>query len=205
MCPIQCFRSYIWFLIVAIISVFILVLSQNQSVFMAINSLGFDIPYMLLQFFNALSAPSHFILPIILILSTYIFSRQNIYKIVFILITYYAVFALLKHSVHEVRPYVAMSINIFYFLPDGDTVKSAYQSFPSGHVGLAAVFAFSISRLYFAKNRLMQLICLLFVVVIGLVRVISGWHWPLDVLCAGMLGYIIVTLFLRSTKTCSVS
>ncbi len=104
-------------------------------------------------------------------------------------------FTILKHLVHEARPYVVLPLNSFYWLNQfEETTKSAYLSFPSGHTGNIAVFAFAMNIMFFDKNKLMQFIMLLLIIFIALARICTGWHWPLDVLASGLIGYILAKI-----------
>ena len=111
------------------------------------------------------------------------------------IITYFVVFAALKIGFGEARPYITLDINTFYWLNMyEDAVKSAYQSFPSGHVGNMAVFAFALSSMFFKDSRFLQFLMLLLVIITGITRICTGWHWPLDVIASGLIGFLLVKI-----------
>ena len=110
-----------------------------------------------------------------------------------VIIAYFVVFAVLKAAVGEARPYIVLPEGSFFWLNHfEDAVKSAHKSFPSGHVGNMTVFAFSLSSMFFAYKKGLQFLMLLLVVVTGFARICTGWHWPLDVLASGLIGYLLV-------------
>lgn len=183
-------------LALAIISALIILISgSNQSLFLAINSQHDLLPNGFWLLFNFFSYSKFLLVPIILISLTYFKRRELLPNVVLTIIAYFVVFATLKHLIGEARPYIALPTNSFYWLNKyEDSVKSAYLSFPSGHTGNMAIFAFSLNILFFSNKRGLQFLMLLLVILTALARICTGWHWPLDVLTSGIIGYILVKI-----------
>lgn len=70
------------------------------------------------------------------------------------------------------------------------------DSFPSGHATFFGALALSI----FFVNKKVGYLFIFFALLIGLARIISGVHFPIDILCGYALGIIIVLIFRYFTK-----
>ncbi len=107
--------------------------------------------------------------------------------------TRYALVELVRYAFPRERPFqVFEEINLI--LPFKDS-----PSYPSGHI--AFLFAISTIVLHYNERWGIALYSLSFLSAIS--RVITGVHWPLDVLCGallGILGGIIVRETLRYIK-----
>ena len=57
-----------------------------------------------------------------------------------------------------------------------------------------AIFAFSLNILFFSNKKGLQFLMLALVIVTALARICTGWHWPLDVLASGLIGYLLVKI-----------
>jgi undecaprenyl-diphosphatase len=78
------------------------------------------------------------------------------------------------------------------------------HSFPSGHVTHVIAFygfllylsfgAVRTYRMYRPELRVIQIICLYFMIFIGPSRVLEGEHWPSDVLASYLLGALVLIL-----------
>ena len=191
------FNSALIFILFLILALGIFVSHSNQSLFLAINSFHALVPVEIWKFFNILSYRKYFILQILLLIITFIWRRNKLPNVMLLIIAYFVVFAGLKILFGEVRPYVVLDLNSFYWLNMyEDAVKSSHYSFPSGHVGNIAVFAFAISSMFFDKSKPLQFLMLLLVLVTGITRICTGWHWPLDVIASGLIGYLLVKICL---------
>lgn len=174
----------------------------NHSLFLAINHQHALLPDNVWSFFNLLSYSKFFILPVLLLVITFCWRREKFANVILLVIAYYVVFAALKTAVGEARPYITLPLDSFYWLNHFENaVKSAHKSFPSGHTGNMAVFAFAISSLFFSRKMGLQFLMLLLVVVTALARICTGWHWPLDVLASGMIAYLLVKICLAINLT----
>ncbi len=135
---------------------------------------------------------SHGATLIVFSLLLYIFGRryhQRIYdagKALFIgLITTGLVVQGLKHIVGRARPRITFD-PVFI----GPSVKSGYDSFPSGHTALAFCLAFILSR-YFPRYRIL---CYLFAVTVGWDRLDGLSHFPSDVIAGAVIGTIVAKI-----------
>ena len=166
---------------------------SNQALFLAINHEHGILPNVIWGAFNLLSYSKFFILPILLIVLTFSLKRERILNVLLLVIAYYVVFAALKVAVGEARPYILLPEGSFFWLNYfEDAVKSAHKSFPSGHTGNMAVFVFAISNLFFVNKKGFQFLMLLLLILTAFARICTGWHWPLDVIASGLIGYLLV-------------
>jgi undecaprenyl-diphosphatase len=98
---------------------------------------------------------------------------------------------LLKHLIGRARPRLTDD-SIFI----GPSLKSGYDSFPSGHTTLAFCLAYILSQ-YFPKYRTPFY---LFALVVSLERIEDIAHFPSDVLAGAVVGLIVgKILFIRTT------
>jgi membrane-associated phospholipid phosphatase len=96
------------------------------------------------------------------------------------------------HLRTHTRPLLDQTLPLKFVDPVWRTIWDRSGSFPSD---TATVF-FGIVTVIFLENRLVGLFCFLWtIVVIGLPRVIFGWHYPSDILGAMILGSGGVLLF----------
>lgn len=167
----------------------------NQQLFVAINQQHGLLPNQIWLAINLSTYSKFFIAPALLILISLVFRRDKIINVIFLIGAYFVSFLALKHLFGEARPYIALPQDSFFWLNKyEDSVKSAYLSFPSGHTGNMAIFAFGLNYLIFADKKIMQFLMLLLVILVGLARICTGWHWPLDVLASGLIGYVLVKI-----------
>ena len=196
-CPISKQEISWVFFVFLILAVVIWINGSNHNLFLQINSQHSLLPDAVWEVFNFISYSKYFILPILLLVITFFKRRDKLVNIVLLIIAYYVVFALLKKLVGEARPFIVLAPDSFFWLNHyEDAAKSAYKSFPSGHTGNMAVFAFALSSMFFANKRILQFLVLLLVIITGLARICTGWHWPLDVLASGLIGYVLVKICL---------
>ena len=168
---------------------------SNQSLFYAINSMHNLLPVTIWKFFNLVSYRKYMILPVLLVVITVIWRKDKIANVILLIAAYFIVFGALKVLIGEPRPYIVLDNNTFYWLNlYEDAAGSAHKSFPSGHAGNMAVFAFAISSMFFQNKRGLQFLMFMLVVFIGITRICTGWHWPLDVITSGLVGYLLVKI-----------
>ncbi len=187
------------------LALFIGLSGVNQPLFLYINHQHGMLPDRVWEGLNLIAYSRFFILPSTLLLLTITLRRQYIFNVILLIAAYYILFTLLKHVFAVPRPYMVLQAGSFYWLNlFENSVKGAYQSFPSGHCANMAIFAFALNFMFFAQNKFLQFLMLLLVILCGLARICTGWHWPLDVICSGLLGYLLVKLcfILRQPSYC---
>lgn len=187
--------SIIGFLIASGLAIAIWFTGSNQELFITINQLHTILPSDVWSMINMVTYSKYFIMSGLLVLFTLFGRRDKLLNSLFLIFLFYLVVAGIKHIAHEARPYVVLAPDSFFWLKTFEDIsKSAYQSFPSGHTGNVAMFAFAMNYLFFSRNKTMQFMMLLLVVIVALSRVCTGWHWPLDVLASGLISYILVKI-----------
>lgn len=185
-----------WLLVLTLVAILVINLTHtNQWLFIKINAAHGYLPDTVWLVFNFVSYSRFFILAILLLLITYQWRRKQLINVVFAIVAYYVVFAVLKHIVAEPRPYLVLNPQHFFWLNHfEEAVKSSHYSFPSGHAGNMAVFVFSLITLFFQKKPLSRVILIALLVLTMLARICTGWHWPIDVFVSAVLGFLIVKL-----------
>lgn len=184
------------FLIVILLSMAVIVWTHsNQWLFYKINAGHRYLPDTVWLVINFLTYPRYFILPVLLIALTWVKRREMLINVVVAIVAYYVLFDFLKITVAEARPHMVLDPHTFYWLNRfEDAIKNAHRSFPSGHTGLMAVFAFSLNHLFFERKPLARVAMLLLLVLTMLARICTGWHWPIDVLASAAIGFALVQL-----------
>ncbi|MEK7471029.1 MAG: phosphatase PAP2 family protein [Patescibacteria group bacterium] len=91
---------------------------------------------------------------------------------------------ILKILIHTPRPFDIFSQVHSLFLETG-------YAFPSGHTAVASAIAFAL----FFINKKIGYIFIFFTLIIGIVRIIAGVHFPIDILGGFILGGIVSYLF----------
>lgn len=189
--------SLVLFLLSIAGGVFIWYSGLNQEVFLLINHQHGILPDDVWLAFNMLSYSKYFILPTLLILATILLRRDKLLNVILLIGAYFVLFAALKHLIGEARPYIVLPQDSFFWLNQYENaVKSAHLSFPSGHTGNVAVFAFGLNYLLFANKKWLQFLMFMLVIMVALARICTGWHWPLDVLASSLIGYVLVKIIL---------
>ena len=187
--------SVVAFLLSVVIGLTIWFTGSNHGLFLTINQQHDLMPDKFWLTFNLLSYSKFFILPMLLIILTFVWRRDKLANVILLIIVYFAVFAGLKHLIGEARPYMVLPEGSFFWINLYENAeKSAYVSFPSGHTGNMAIFAFSLNILFFSNKKGLQFLMLALVIVTALARICTGWHWPLDVLASGLIGYLLVKI-----------
>lgn len=198
-CPMthlkECFKAkglvFAFFLII----LFIGVMGLNKPLFYLVNSWHVFLPDFVWNIFNTVSYSKLFILPGILLISTWVWRREKILNVLLIVIAYFVVFQIIKVLASEARPYVVLPVDSFYLMSGlQDLAKDAFRSFPSGHAGNAAIFTFTFIKLFLERKSAIRYLMYIFLVMVLFARVCTGWHWPLDVMSSTLIGYIIVQL-----------
>lgn len=97
----------------------------------------------------------------------------------------------LKYIFHQPRPFLILD-NVRLLFEHG-----GYNSFPSGH----ATFFAALATAVFLRHRRAGLILWVGALLIGLARVVSGVHFPADILAGFVLGAIIPFLWSQIFKS----
>lgn len=107
----------------------------------------------------------------------------------------YVVTVVLKYWAHAPRPFVALA-NVHPLI-----VETSYDSFPSGH----ATAFFALATAIYIYDKRWGTVFFLIAILVALSRVISGVHFPVDILVGAIIGvlvslatYKILTKFFRS-------
>ncbi len=92
----------------------------------------------------------------------------------------YLVVETIRHFCPRLRPFeVIDSINLILPLKDS-------FSFPSGH----AAIIFAISTIAYYHHQKVGTIMFLLAFIMGISRIVSGIHWPLDIVAGGLIGIL---------------
>lgn len=190
-------KKYGIFILTLIITLVISLSGTNHSLFFFINEHHTIFPDTVWETINYIAWPSTGILPILLILITLIFHREKTRNVILLILIFIIIFYLLKTFTHEARVYIQYQTSTFYWLnnfPKTISQSESYLSFPSGHVGNMAIFIFTLSYL-FAQNKFwLRTLLLIPLALTMLARICTGWHFPLDVLAAVLIAFILVQI-----------
>ena len=138
------------------------------------------------KFATKVSSKLFFILYCVLLLSLW-WQHDTGKLILCITIPLFTLFSslLLRRTVHRPRPYQSLAIQIEF-------PRKEKYSFPSNHSASASIIALTCLYCY---TPLGIVACLL-AIVTGLSRVISGLHYPTDILAGFVLSSMISSLYL---------
>lgn len=192
--------KHYWFIFFLVIAALIIWLAKiNHTLFFYINSHHYVLSDTILNTINFITWFDTGILPISLIVITFLFRREKLLNVIFLIVAYMIVFSLLKFVFHEARPYIQHNPHDFYWLSSTpeENLDDAYRSFPSGHTGNIAMFVFALFYLFASKKLWLRTFLLLPLVLTMLVRIGTGWHFPLDVLSAALVAFILVEVTMR--------
>lgn len=95
-----------------------------------------------------------------------------------------------KALIPENRPFVGNSGNPGIWLPFGN------GSFFSGHTGTL----FALGALFWFKNKTISLMCFIFGIIVGVLRVIIKVHYPVDIVGGAVIGVLVGFLGVRFLK-----
>ena len=158
---------------------------MNTEIFRYLNNLTLTNPWLgKVAIFLASPLACLLILIAIIFLFFHLSSspKQKVKEILFVFVTALAawlVATVLKNLIHSPRPFV--------FLPNVNLLVKPDDvfSFPSGH---ATFFGALATALYFYHKRI-GLLFFLGAVLIGLGRIMSGIHFPIDILAGLIIGW----------------
>lgn len=209
--------QYWLFCVTALLAIFIWVTHLNQLLFYTINSWHVVLPTVVWNVINHITYTKYGVLPILLVIITFMFRRDKLALVILIYLINFGLLSIIKSLVHEARPFIVLPQDTFFWVQSAeDAIKNAYKSFPSGHTGNAAAFVFILFNLFFkipakakelksthhvapfvpshmlSYSKIIKVLLFLFLILTGFSRICTGWHYPLDVLCAGLITFVIV-------------
>jgi len=109
---------------------------------------------------------------------------KTVLKVGFTILTTYIAANILKYVFNTPRPAEAVT----YFIYD--------PGFPSGHTAVLA----ALGMVVLSKNRFLGIIILGLALIVGLARVASGIHFPIDIVGGFVIGSLIGFIFSRWLK-----
>ena len=120
------------------------------------------------------------------IILSIIFKKENIKRIALMclvsLLIADGIALVLKALIYEPRPFITLS-NVNLLVVENDPF-----SFPSGHT--TSTFAVTGFLIFKLKNKLLDVLLVLFGLIIGFSRIYVGVHYPFDVLAGIVLGIL---------------
>ncbi len=192
-------KKYPFFFITLLITISIWIAGTNTSLFFKINALHGLLPDSVWNALNTLTSPANGFLALTLLILTFLFRREKWLNVLLLIVSYYVIFQIVKMVVHSPRPYALYNLNTFFWIPLSHHINTIvdHQSFPSGHVGNAAIFTFASIRL-FAENKMwLRILFVIFLMLTVFARICTGWHFPLDVLAAILISFILTQICWR--------
>ena len=93
---------------------------------------------------------------------------------------------ILKSTFNKPRPFIKFAEIVKPLF-----IHGGMDSFPSGHATFFGALALSV----FFVNKKVGWLCVFIALIIGIARVISGIHFPIDILAGYILGVIVVLVF----------
>jgi len=134
----------------------------------------------------------YFIYVVIILAVLFLFQRFNWKEIILLCMSAGFAFVLakvLKILIHTSRPFDVFP-QVYSLFPE-----TGY-AFPSGHTAVASAIAFAL----FFTHKKAGYVFMFFALIIGLVRIIAGVHFPIDILGGFVLGSLVAYLFAFFTK-----
>ena len=169
--------------------------NTNSYLFYKLNTIHIYLPDLLMRFFNYVANSHKYVLIVVLLLVTVIFKPKQTGRVVLMIALYYIIVNFLKTYFHVARPYMILNPDTFYFLNENyNYIQDGYHSFPSGHTSFISLFIFAINRLFFNNKPYIKYLLILFIPLVAIIRIASGYHWPIDVITGIILSYFIVKL-----------
>jgi membrane-associated phospholipid phosphatase len=111
------------------------------------------------------------------------------------LLTTGAVIQVMKHSIGRARP--KLSYDPVFI---GPSLKSGYDSFPSGHSAMVFFFAYTLSQYYPRYRALFYL----FALAVSVDRVEELAHFPSDILAGAIIGFLLGKVFAKKIPSLKV-
>lgn len=137
-------------------------------------------------------------LMILLVIALFCWKKEAGQKLALIIASLHAWFSMIKTVVMRLRPYAAHPDRVKALAPvDPDSPPTDFAaqgySFPSMHSGAVAASYFSLARE--GKKRWFWILAASLSFLVGLFRVVTGNHYPTDVLAGWVLGFAVIGVF----------
>lgn len=194
---IDAIKNYVPVIVMFMVAMTIFLTGTNHKLFFIINAHHDWLPVVMWKAIIFITWEKDGLLPIALLIITWIYRREKMKNVLMLIVAYYALFFLLKITVHEARPYIQYDPSTFYWLPQHDVTGRAYHSFPSGHTGNMAIFVFSLIYFFVQEKPWIRPVLALCLVLTMMAQICTGWHFPLDVIGSAILGFILTAVCLR--------
>lgn len=194
---IESIKNYAPLVVMSIVAMTILLTGTNHKLFFAINAHHSWLPVFVWKAVIFITWEKTFIIPIALLIITWVYRREKIRNMLMLIAAYYILFYLLKITIHEARPYIQYDPSTFYWLSQQDATGRAHHSFPSGHTGNMAIFVFSLVYFFANEKPWIRPVLALCLVLTMMAQICTGWHFPLDAIGSAILGFIFTQVCLR--------
>ena len=137
-------------------------------------------------------------LMILLVIVLFCWKKEAGQKLALVIASLHAWFAMIKAVVMRPRPYAAYPDRVEVLaLVDADAsatdVAAQGYSFPSMHSGSVAASYFTLARE--VKKKWFRTLAAALTFLVGLFRVVTGNHYPTDVLAGWTLGFAVIGVF----------
>lgn len=174
--------SRFWPVYAALVLIFLLALVAplNRGLFFAVHHAGAVLPA---ELWRSLSALGDWPTAIVLVAALTLYQPHRLPRALIATGLAIAVSAGLKHLFGAVRPPLQLppgSVHLLDILPNT-------PSFPSGHATAAALLA---TLLALRASRNWRILLALFALMVALSRLAIGVHWPLDITCGLLVGWL---------------
>jgi membrane-associated phospholipid phosphatase len=111
------------------------------------------------------------------------------------LLTTGLVVQVIKHFVGRARPKLSYDLVLI-----GPSLRSGYDSFPSGHSAMVFFFAYTLSQ-YYPKYRVLFY---LFALAVSIDRVEELAHFPSDILAGAVIGLLLGKVFAEKMRSIKI-
>lgn len=137
-------------------------------------------------------------LAILLLVVLFCWKKEAGLKLALIMISLLAWFAMIKSVVMRPRPYVEYpdrveALALVNSEASATDVAAQGYSFPSMHSGAVAASYFSLARE--VKKKWFRIFAVVLTLLVGFCRVVTGNHYPTDVLAGWALGFAVLWIF----------
>ena len=90
---------------------------------------------------------------------------------------------------------IDMPVDVFYEKAEQPAIEVRGGAFAVDSVHIHnGRLSLSDGKCFFSNNKIGQFLMLLLVILTGLARICTGWHWPLDVIASGLIAYLLVKI-----------
>ena len=176
---------FLSFLLLCILSCYILFTYDKQSDFILLNSYHSALLDKIFIFFTALG--NGWLMIIVGLLCFFLKKKKLPFLILSSFLLSGLIAQILKYFIDEARPGILLEhTNYQYFIKDVTLHSNA--SFPSGHT--ASAFAFAAVLAFYCKNKWLAIPLFMYACLVGYSRIYIGDHFLNDVLAGAVIGVI---------------